>query len=472
MDEDARDFYDNEEILEAAKRFRKMIKNESFEYFDVFEIEGMVDYFLDEGKIELARQALSNGLDIHPASTSLQIKKAQMLLVEGNTDECLELIHIAEKIEDSNPDVFLIKGSALIMLGQIDEAIQAYERSILFSYEDTDDMLYNISVTLGQAGETDKAIEFLERAFAINQKNELVLYELGYCYDKKQDFDKSIYYYNCYLDVDPFNASVWYNLGITYNRTGRHEEAVDAYDYSIALQDNFEQAYFNKANALSNSNRYEDAVKCYQEYLEMDKTNDDAYCYLGECYLNLERNSEALINYRKAIRINKNNANAWYGSGLIMWIEGKLTEALVFIKKALKLDDENADFWLIYGKINHESEKFVQAENAFEKAVSLDQDNPDTWVSYAEMEYERGRLNEAIIILKNAFQIISDDSVISYRLTAYLLENNDELSATGYFEKALELDFNGYHNLFDYYPEAIQNESIKKLIKKHQSTKL
>ena len=472
MDEDARDFYENEEILEAVKRFRKMTKDGSFEYFDVFEIEGMVDYFLDEGKIKLANKAIENGLEIHPASTSLQIKKAQILLVEGKAEESFDLINLAEKIEKTNPDVFLIKGSALIMLGMVTEAIEAYEQSIRYNYDDTDDLLYNISITLSQAGETDKAIDFLERAYKVNPENELVLYELGYCYDKKQDFEKSIVYYNHYLDIDPFNASVWYNLGITYNRIGQHDEAVNAYDYSIAIQDNFEQAYFNKANALSNSNRYEEAVKCYKEYLELDKNNDDAYCYLGECYLNLEKNDEALINYRKAIRINKNNANAWYGSGLIMWIEGKLTEALVFIKKALKLDDENADFWLIYGKINHESEKFDQAENAFEKAVSLEPDNPDAWVSYAEMEYERGHLNDAILILKNAYQIISDDSAISYRLTAYLLENNDELSATGYFEKALELDFNGYHNLFDYYPEAIQNESIKKLIKKYQSTKL
>ena len=88
------------------------------------------------------------------------------------------------------------------------------------------------------------------------------------------------------------------------------------------------------------------------------------------------------------------------------------------------------------------------------------------------MEYERGSLQKAIEILKNAYKVISDDSGISYRLTAFLLENNDELTATGYFEKALEIDFNGYHNLFDYYPEAVQNESIKKLIKKHQPTKL
>ncbi len=472
MDEDERDYFENDEIIEAINRFKKMIKSNNFEYFDVFEVEGIVDYFLDEGIVEMAFNAVKIGLDIHPQSISLQIKKAQILLIDGQAEESLELINLASMVEDSNSDVFLIKGSALILLGDIEGAIDAFNQSIIYNYDEKDDLLYNIAVTLGQAGETQKAIYFLEEAYKENKSNELTLYELGYYYDKTQDYSRSIFYYDKYLDIDPFNSSVWYNLGITYNRMGKHDKAIEAYDFSIALHADFEQAYFNKANALSNNNQYEDAVECYEEYLERDKENDDAYCYLGECFLNLEKYDEALANYKKAIKLNKNNSLAWYGSGLIMWMEGQLTESLTFVKKALKLDDENPDFWLIYGKVNMELKKFDQAETAFRKSTTLDPSNADGWVSYAEMEYDRGSLVSAIDILKNAHHIITNDNGINYRLTAYLLENNDEISATGYFEKALEIDFNSYRDLFDYYPEAVQNESIKKLIKKHQSTKL
>ncbi|PTN07541.1 tetratricopeptide repeat protein [Mangrovibacterium marinum] len=472
MDEDARDFLENEEIVEAVNRFLGMIDEDRFEYFDVFEYEGIVDYFLDEGKIKKAATAVAYGLQIHPSSVSLKVKKAQILLIEGQAEESLELAIFAERIENTNPDVYLVKGSALVMLDQIDQAIEAYEKAVEYNYDDNDELLYNIGVTLGQAGECEQALVFLQQAYEANPKNELVLYELGYYYDRIQEFTKSIRYYNEYLDIDPFNASVWYNLGITFNRIGEHDKAVEAYDFSIALQDDFEQAYFNKANALSNNNRYKDAIPCYEEYLSYDKDNDDAYCYLGECYLNLEQFQEALQNYRKAIRVNKNNSNAWYGAGLIQWMDGKLPEALANLKKALKLDDENPDFWLMYGKISHEMEKYDQAESAFEKATVLDPDNAESWIAFAELEYDRGKLASSIEILKNASSSIADDPNINYRLTAYLLENNDEQSATGYFERALEIDFSNYRVLFDYYPEALQNESIKRLIKKHESTKL
>jgi len=105
MDEDARDYLENEEIVEAVDRFRKMIDEDRFEYFDVFEYEGIVDYFLDEGKIKKAATAVEYGLQIHPSSISLKIKKSQILLVDGKAEESLELANFAEAVEDTNSDV-------------------------------------------------------------------------------------------------------------------------------------------------------------------------------------------------------------------------------------------------------------------------------------------------------------------------------------------------------------------------------
>ena len=121
----------------------------------------------------------------------LKIKKSQILLIDGKAEESLELANFAEAVEDTNSDVYLVKGSALIMLGEVSEAIEAYEKAIEFNYDENDDLMYNIGVTLGQAGENEKALEFLERAYENNPKNELVLYELGYYYDRIQEFVKS-----------------------------------------------------------------------------------------------------------------------------------------------------------------------------------------------------------------------------------------------------------------------------------------
>lgn len=472
MNEDARDNFEDDDFQETVKRFKKMVKADTSKYFDVYEVEGIVDYFLEDGRIKLAKKAIETGLRLHPSSISIKIRQAQVLMHEGKLEECLGLLGMAEKIETSNPDLFLTKGGALNLLGDVNKAVEAYEKALKLPIDDLDETLYNIGVSFGQSGETQLAIKYLEKACKVNPENEIVLYELGYYYDKDSQFDNSIEYYDKYLDIDPFNHSVWYNIGITYNRIGKFEKAIEAYDYAIVLNSDFLHAHFNKANALANNNQFEEAISCYLEYLELDQENDDAYCYLAECYLNSDRYPEALINYQKAISLNDNNSSAWYGSGLIIWSEGQLTEAQACFKKAISLEEENPDFWAMNAKVHAELNQVKEAVESFEKATLLEPENIENWLSYSEMFYDLDDTDRAIEVLKTANKINKANAFLNYRLTAYLLDKNEELEAACHFEKALKIDYSKQNELFEFYPEALKIESIKKLISQYQTTKL
>ena len=471
MNEDARDF-EEDDFREAITRFNKMVENDTSNYFDVYEVEGIIDHFLEEGQILPAKIAVETGLKLHPASVSIQICKAKVLMYEGQLEECLDLLSFAEKIETNNPELFLTKGAALNLLGDVSNAIIAYEHALKMPIDELDETLYNIGISFGQAGETTLAIKYLEKAYRCNPDNEIVLYELGYYYDRDSQFESSIELYNKYLDIDPFNHSVWYNIGITYNRLGKFDKAIEAYDYALVLNDEFLHAHFNKANALANNNQFEEAIDCYNEYLLLDKGNDDAYCYLAECYLNSDRYNEALVNYQKAIRLNDKNSSAWYGSGLIMWSEGKLTDALTFFKKAISLEEDNADFWSMNAKVHAELDQVKEAVVSFEKAASLDPENIENWLAYSEMYYDIDDTDKAIKILKTATKSNKSNAYLDYRLTAYLLDKNEELEAACHFERALKIDYSKNSELFEFYPEALKIESIKKLISQYQSTKL
>lgn len=472
MNEDARDNFEEDDFEEAVARFKKMVKTHTNKYFDVFEVEGIVDHFLEDGRIKLAKKAVEAGLRLHPTSVAIKIRQAQVLMHEGKLEECLELLSLAERIETNNPDLFLTKGGALNLLGDVGKAIEAFDMALTMPIDEPDETLYNIGISFGQAGETNLAIKYLEKAYQANPKNEIVLYELGYYCDKSSLFEESIDYYNKYLDIDPFNHSVWYNLGITYNRMGMFEKAIEAYDFSLTLNEDFLHAHFNKANALANNCQYDDAIACYLEYLKLDHENDDAYCYLAECYLNTDKYSDALVYYQKAIRLNETNSSAWYGSGLIMWSEGELADALVFFKKAISIEEDNPDFWSMAAKVYAELNQVKDAVKAFENAARLDPENIDNWLCYSEMYYDMDNTDMAIEILKKASKINKSNAFLNYRLTAYLLYKNEELEAVCHFEKALKIDFSKQNELFEFYPEATKIESIKKLISQYQTTKL
>jgi tetratricopeptide (TPR) repeat protein len=470
MNEDARDNFEEDDFQESVARFKIMINDDTLTYFDVSEVEGIVDHFLEDGRIELAKKAVEAGLKLHPASISIKIREAQVLMHEGRLEECLELLNMTERIESNNPEIFLTKGGAFNLLGDVGKAVESFDMALNMPLDDLDETLYNIGISFGQAGETQLAIHYLEKATKANPSNEIVLYELGYYYDKNSQFESSIEAYDKYLDIDPFNHSVWYNIGITYNRMGKFDKAIEAYDYSLALNDDFLHAHFNKANAMANNNQFEDAIECYNEYLELDKKNDDAYCYLAECYLNSDKYDLALVNYQKAININESNASAWYGSGLIMWSDGELSEAQVFIKKALNIENDNPDFWAMNAKIHAELDEISEAKESFEMATNLEPENIESWLAYSEMYYDMDNTDKAIEVLKSANKINKSNAFLNYRLTAYLLDKNEELEAACHFEKALKIDYNKQNELFEFYPEASKIESIKKLISQYQTT--
>jgi tetratricopeptide (TPR) repeat protein len=155
-----------------------------------------------------------------------------------------------------------------------------------------------------------------------------------------------------------------------------------------------------------------------------------------------------------------------------MWSEGELPEAQTFIKKAISLEDDNADFWSMAAKIHAELNEEMEAIDSFEMATSLEPENIENWLSYSEMFYDFDDTDRAIEVLKTANKINKSNAFLNYRLTAYLLDKNEELEAVCHFEKALKIDYSKQNELFEFYPEASKIESIKKLISQYQTTKL
>jgi len=88
------------------------------------------------------------------------------------------------------------------------------------------------------------------------------------------------------------------------------------------------------------------------------------------------------------------------------------------------------------------------------------------------MYYDLDDTDKAIKILKTATKTNKSNAYLDYRLTAYLLDKNEELEAACHFERALKIDYSKNSELFEFYPEALKIESIKKLISQYQSTKL
>jgi len=467
MSEDERNQFSEEEIGEALNRFKKSLISGRTSYFDVSEFEGIVEHLLEEGDINASEIAAKQGIQIHPNAIALHLKYAQVLLNKGKFEAALKQLKFVENVESGNPDVYLIQGSAWLVMGEMENAKNAFRNAIKYAGNDIDEIYYHIGSAYVQSAEVRIAIEYFEKAVQQNPKNEVALYELGFFCDQIGEFDKSIKYYNRYLDIDPFNYSTWFNLGITLNRAGNHEKAIEAYEYALTLNDEFHQSIFNIANAHANAGNYREAIKKYTEYLEIYPENDDAFCYVGECYLNLNDYTNSEWFYQKAIKQNKENDTAWFGVGLIMWVEKKYPESVIFIKKALKIDGSNSEYWLTLGKVNLDFNQVNEAIDALKNAIRLEPSNSEIWLTWVDAHVQDGEINKAIRILALAIQK-NKSTILKYKMVGLNLVIKNETRALEMLKTALNEDFTELSFLFDFYPKAAKNRKIKRLIEKYR----
>jgi len=463
MKDDSRNRLNEEDLNEAVNRFKRSLISGRKKYFDVSEFEGIVEQLLEEGDINSSEIAAKQGIQIHPNAVALHLKYAQVLLNKGKFEVAIKHLQLVEKVESTNPDVHLIKGTAWLVLGDEKKAAKSFNRAIKTADAELDDILYHVASAYIQAGNVAKAVHYFEKSVQVNPKNEMALYDLGFYCDQLGNFDKSIKYYNTYLDIDSFNYSTWFNLGITHNKAGNHKKAIEAYEFALALNDEFHQSLFNIANAHANEGSYKDAIKKYKEYLQLYPENDDALCYIGECYLNLDDYIKSEQYYQKAIKENRENDTAWFGIGLIMWVEKKYSESNVFIKKAIEIDDSNSEYWLTLGKVNNDYNNFPEAVKALKSATRLEPANSEIWMTWVDSYIRNGEVSKAVRILKLAINK-SDDVLLKYRLVSLLLETKNNKSAFSMLLNALEHDSTKLSFLYEIYPKAKKSRKIKKLV--------
>ncbi len=458
-----RDNYWDDETIEAVNRFKRSLISGNSKYFDVSEFEAIVEQLLDEGDLNGSEIAAKQGIKIHPNALPLQLKYAQILINKGHYEKSLKYLQTAEKVDSTNPEVHLLKGSAQLVMGKETEALMSYRKAVKFAGSEIDDILYQIGSTYVQIGNISKAIYYFERTIKANPFNDLALYDLGFFYDQENKLKKSIKYYNEYLDIDPFNQYVWFNLGTVYNKTENHEKAIEAYEFAYALNSEFHMSLFNIGNALANAEKYEKAIIKYKEFLESEPDNDEAYCYIGECYLNIEDYSKSQYYYNRAININKNNDTAWFGIGLIFWIEQNFDASIKYINKAIKLDDLNPEYWLTLGKINKDFNHKLNAISAIKKAAQIEPENIEIWFTWVDVYLKFGEIKNATKILKKGIDN-NKDAILKYRLVDLLLNQKKQVEAHEMLSFALMQDFKQVEFLFEMNPKLKKNKKIIQIV--------
>lgn len=465
MEEDKFGYSYEEEVKQAVQKFESMKKNNENYFFDVIEFETIIDYYIESNNSLKAFEAATLASEQHPNSVSIQLRKARVLLDKGRAVEALSLLKKLENIEPGNHEVFIAKGTALGMLGDIQGAKKMFDFSLTLDSEDVENILFAITSVLQNLNYYEHLIPYLLKLVDMEPEFKAHLYDLAYAYEKTDDYKNSIVYYIKYLEEEPFSDSAWYNLGIIYNKLERFDEAMEAYDYALAINSQNTFAIFNKGNILSNLERFTEAVPVYHEYLENEPDSFEAMTYLAECY---EKAGEVVLArkyYQEAIELAPDFADPWFGLGVVALNTGNVDDSLIYFRKAIRLDDENPEIWYLLGKAQYIKGERKAALRCFREALKLDAYFDEVWIDLGKIILADNLADKALPYLEHAYKIAGDIPGMSYLLASFYLHTGNYEKSFRHLSIALDMDSKLFREFEDIFPDGLFNSKIRKILK-------
>lgn len=459
-----KDWLFDEEMLESVRRFEEMQKKNLHYFFDVHELEDIINYYFEINNNKQASFAAEYAFRLYPESTAIQLKFAHHLIYRGKHDESIKLLDFIESTEGANYEISVLKGTAFNLLGRTEEAKNQFDRAVALSEGYKDEVLYNIGMSFVDKGHYLTAIDYFKEAHSICSDNTNILYDLAFACEKAGLYEDSILYYNKYLDEDPYTENVWFNLAIVLNSVGKLDEALEAYDFAIAINPDFASAYFNKASLLFNNDKFQEALDVYKEYNIIDPQNAQILCYMGECYLRLNNNQEALKMLKKSVQIDAEISETWYNLAQTYSNLEQLEEAILNIRKALELEEENTEYLFTLAGLLYKQKEGFKSLETFKLVTELDPEDEEAWICYSELLLENNQLAEAIRSLSEGLFHNPESAIMNYRISAYYFIDNKSSLAYKFLEKGLKLNVNERQYFFDFIRDAEKDPQIKRIL--------
>ncbi len=454
----------DEEVKNVVRKYEEMRKNNESYFFDVIEFETIIDYYIDSNNSIKAFEAALLASEQHPNSVSIQLRNARVLIDKGRAVEALRILKRLENIEPGNHEIYIAKGTALGILGDIQGAKKMFDYSLKLDSDDVGNILFSIASVLQNLNYYEHLIPYLRQLSELEPGFFAHLYDLAYAYEKIDDYDNSILYYRKYLEEDPFSDSAWYNLGIIYNKLDQSDKALEAYDFALAINSQNTFALFNKANILCNLERFSEAIPVYHEYLENEPESFEAMTYLAECY---EKTNEVVIAkkyYQDAIELAPEFADPWFGLGVLALNSGQSDDSMILLRKALRLDDENPEIWYFLGKAHYSKGEKKAALRCYREALKLDVYYDEVWRDIGKIIIREGLSHRSLPYFEKAYRIIGDVPGINYLLASFYLHDKNPDKAYRHLSLALDVDKNLFMQMKPLFVGITFNRKLRYLL--------
>ena len=461
----------NENENFSLSRFESMLKTNSVLFFDSNEFEEIIHYYLESGKMALAKKATKLGLEQHPSSTNLKLFQVEIHVFENELDTADLLLNDLYLIERSNEEIFIQKANILSRRDLHKDAIEMLELALEIT-EDEADVLSLIGMEYLFLEDFESSKHYFMKCLDNDEDDFSALYNIIYCFEYLDQHEEAISYLNDFLNKNPYCEVAWHQVGKQYSILKDYKKALAAFDFAIISDDNFIGAYLEKGKVLEKLKRYNEAIESYTITLGLDDPTSFALLRIGKCYEKIGNSELAMQFFTKCVEEDALLDKGWIAITDFHFRKKNYKKALYFIEKAIDIDGQNVLYWKRYAKINARLNLLEEAEHGYRKTLELGNYELETWLTRNDILIQLGEYKAAITNAFQAMEFYPECAELEYRLAGLYFHSNDETKGEYHLKNALKLDRDFIIIIEELFPGVYQSKSVQKIINRHKNPSL
>ncbi len=453
----------NDENNFSLTRFESMLKTNDVLFFDSNEFENIINYYLENGKIALAKKAVKLGLAQHPSSTNLKLFQVEILVFEDKLDLADGLLSELQDLEASNEEIYIQKAQIFSKRDDHYRAIKMLELALENTLDEAE--IYSlIGMEYLFLEDFENAKYSFMKCLETDEEDYSALYNIMYCFDFLDQKEQAIDYLNMYLDKNPYCEVAWHQVGKQYFDLKEYKKALSAFDFAIISDDTFIGAYLEKGKVLEKLGRYNEAIENYRITLELDDPTSFAYLRIGKCFEKLGANDLALKHYRECVHEDPLLDKGWIAITDFYIRKLNFQKALYYINRAIGIDEENVLYWKRYAKINNRLKFYEEAEQGYKKTLDLGNYELETWIRRCDILIGLGEFETAIKNLKQAREFYPETAEVEFRFSGLYFSLNQPEKAYFHLNNALKIDAEYYIIIEELFPDIFDRKSVRQII--------
>ncbi len=451
-----------------VQQFERTIQQGETKFFDVEEFLSLADHYMMQLSLERAGEVLEMALTQHPGSTELQLRKARLWVRKGLLAQSLGWLQALQATESRNPEIQVLMAEIYSELQEHDRAIQCYHRAIeLADAQDKEYLYIDLSGEYQNKGDLDRARFYLRKAITLNPRNDFGYLEYYFLLQMENKVQEGLDFFKGLTDADPYNPVAWHYLGLCYQDQELLEEAIRAFDFVVVIDDQYADAYFQKAECYMDLGFFSQALASLEEAESFYEYKPRLLYMKGECLEQLHQWEAGLQVYQQATRLAPDMTESWIGMSICLQELGRIKEALAYAEHALALEPDNHHYQLVRAAMLRDLGRLGDAETVYQRLLEAEPELIEIYLEMSTLYLKLDDVAQMEASLVKGLTIDEQSPELLYRLAATYFYAGKVAQGTQWLHLALDRQFSGYIELFNFIPELSENTYITDIIQNH-----